>query len=367
MAYYIDLFSPETYETFTKSDRTTSGFRQRQQSQASKVEPGDKLICYLTKLSRWVGVLEVTSEAFKDSTPLFLGEDDPFIIRFKVKPLVWLEKEKGVPIREDKVWNTLSFTKGSDKNSSQWTGKVRASLGQLTGGDGPFLEKLIFDQGNTGQIYEIDAKEYDRLVTHKVRREDKLVTVTVPQNTAAENEPPTEPVNEVRESIQMQALLAEIGAKMGMSIWIPRNDKAAVVKEWKGESKPLISTLPLNYDETTLKTIEQIDILWLKGRSIVRAFEVEHTTSIYSGILRMADLLALQPNINIKLHIVAPYARRDKVFEEIRRPVFTYLEKGPLKESCTYISYDSIRELSKEKHLSHLSDKVLDEFAEEAD
>jgi hypothetical protein len=39
--------------------------------------------------------------------------------------------------------------------------------------------------------------------------------------------------------------------------------------------------------------IERIDVLWLKGRSIKRAFEVEHTTSIYSGILRMADLLAL--------------------------------------------------------------------------
>src|SRR5690242_21750466 len=33
--------------------------------------------------------------------------------------------------------------------------------------------------------------------------------------------------------------------------------------------------------------------------SIVRAFEVEHTTSVYSGILRMADLLALQPNMDI--------------------------------------------------------------------
>ena len=68
----------------------------------------------------------------------------------------------------------------------------------------------------------------------------------------------------------------------------------------------MLDRLPLNYDETTLSTIEQIDVIWLKGRSIVRAFEVEHTTSVYSGLLRMADLLALQPNMNINLHIVAP-------------------------------------------------------------
>jgi hypothetical protein len=41
---------------------------------------------------------------------------------------------------------------------------------------------------------------------------------------------------------------------------------------------------------------EQIEVLWLKGRAIQRAFEVEHTTSIYSGILRMADLLTWRSN-----------------------------------------------------------------------
>ena len=162
-------------------------------------------------------------------------------------------------------------------------------------------------------------------------------------------------------------MLAGIGAQMGLKIWIPRSDRAAVLGEWKAEHQPLLENLPLNYDETTIKTIEQIDVLWLKGRAIVRAFEVEHTTSIYSGILRMADLLALQPNMNIKLHIVAPFARRDKVFQEIQRPVFSLLDEGPLSERCTYLSYDSIEEIAKEKHLAHLSGSVLDEYAEEAE
>lgn len=73
----------------------------------------------------------------------------------------------------------------------------------------------------------------------------------------------------------------------------------------------------------TIRTIEQIDVICLKRRAIVRAFEVEHTTAVYSGILRMADLLALQPNMDINLHIVAPGARREKVFQEIQRPVFS--------------------------------------------
>jgi hypothetical protein len=79
----------------------------------------------------------------------------------------------------------------------------------------------------------------------------------------------------------------------------------------------------------------------------------------------MADLLALQPNMDIKLHIVAPIERRDKVFQEITRPVFSLLDKGPLSEICTFISYDSLKELSKDRHIQHMSDSVLDEYAEE--
>jgi hypothetical protein len=81
----------------------------------------------------------------------------------------------------------------------------------------------------------------------------------------------------------------------------------------------------------------------------------------------MADLLALQPNMDIKLHIVAPIARRDKVFSEIRRPVFSLLERGPLTDSCTFLAYDNIRELASDKHLAYLTDSVLDEYAEEAE
>jgi hypothetical protein len=365
VAYFLNLFSPETYEAFTKSGREISGFRLRHQNTAARVQIGDKLICYMTKLSRWVGILEVTSAYFIDDTPLFYPTDDPFVTRFKVKPLVWLTKEKSIPIHDDRVWNTLSFTREHVKGSSQWTGAVRTSLKQLDDSDARFLEEFMLSQANDGEDFEIDDQEYRKLVPHTVHRLDRVVSVTVPQE--SEGEPETPLPGEVRDSIKMQALLASIGSQMGMKIWMPRNNRAAALTQWQDDGNALIDVLPLNYDETTIKTIEQIDVIWLRRRAIVRAFEVEHTTSIYSGILRMADLLALQPNMNIKLHIVAPVERREKVFQELRRPVFSLLDEGPLAESCTYLSYDSIEELAKQKHLVHLSDSVLDDYAEEAE
>lgn len=367
MAYYLDLFSPETFEAFSHSAQDISGFRPRQEKTASRIQVGDKLICYMTKLSRWVGLLEVVSPYFKDNSPIFINENDPFVVRFQVKPIVWLDKEHAIPIRDDSVWQTLSFTKDHDKNSAVWTGRVRSSLTQISQRDGQFLEKMLLSQARNAVTYPLDEREQQKFVTHTVRRLDKIVAVSVPQDTETEPTLSPQQLPETRESIKVQALLASIGAKMGMRLWIPRSDRSAIMAEWKNDSYPVLDVLPLNYDETTLKTIEQIDVLWLRGRAIVRAFEVEHTTSIYSGILRMADLLALQPNMDIKLHIVAPYERRDKVFQEIRRPVFSLLEKGPLSESCTFISYDSLRELAQQKHLAHLSDSVLDEYAEDAE
>ena len=81
----------------------------------------------------------------------------------------------------------------------------------------------------------------------------------------------------------------------------------------------------------------------------------------------MADLCALIPNINVALHIVAPEARREKVFQEITRPVFSLLENSPLSERCTYLSYGSVEELGDLDYLPHSKDTLLDEFVEYAE
>ena len=201
---------------------------------------------------------------------------------------------------------------------------------------------------------------------HTVKRTDKSLSVSVP-STGEEKVHEEIKSQEIRESLQIQAAVAEIGCRMGCTVWLPKADRAKVLTKWQAPQGILLEELPLNYDDTTLRTIEQIDVLWLRKRSIVRAFEVEHTTSIYSGLLRMADLIALQPNMNISLHIVAPAAKRDKVFQEIRRPVFSLLEGRALSEICTYLFYESVKDLLAAKHLDHLSDAVIEDYEEKAE
>lgn len=272
-----------------------------------------------------------------------------------------MDIDKSIPIFEDILWKELHFTQ--DK---MWTSMIRSSLRELNEHDGKILINALMNQiGDNAKQYqltEVDQKKL-KLQKHTVKTHEKVITVSVPENETDNKNSVTEDI-EVRESIKIQAELARIGDQMGMKIWIPRSDRQRVLLYLKGKFDSFVDSLPLNYDSTTLTTIENIDVLWLKGRSIIRAFEVEHTTSIYSGILRMADLMALQPNLDIRAHIVAPEERKEKVFQEITRPVFSLLEGRPLSERCTFISYDSVLELAKEKRLQYMNDMVLEEYQE---
>jgi len=225
MAYYIDLFSPETYEAFTRSNRDISGFRLRHRGMADRIKPGDVFVCYLTRLSRWFGLLEVVDGPFIDDTPRFVPDDDPFVVRFHVRQLVWLGMEQAIPIHDELIWSGLSFTKGLERASTAWTGKVRGSLVRLDDRDGRFLVDALTAQSTLGKPYPLNEQDTKKLKTHTVNRPDKVVAVSVPDDSAAGDDVPEVEGAETRESTRVQALIAQIGARMGMTIWVPRADR----------------------------------------------------------------------------------------------------------------------------------------------
>jgi hypothetical protein len=194
----------------------------------------------------------------------------------------------------------------------------------------------------------VDQRQLDR--KYRVERQKgrkrihKQVTVPEPDDVTSRAAPAVldEPAA-VSLHTEMQYRLLRLGADLGLSVWVARNDRSKVCGEYRlGEMPGLVNELPDRFNEATARTIELIDVLWLKGRSIVAAFEVESTTSIYSGLLRMSDLLALEPDLDIQLFIVAPDERRSKVEQEILRPTFNLGEK-PLSEKCGFLPFDAFK------------------------
>ena len=94
-SYWLDLFTGTTWEEFLAAGGEVSGFRERRWKTVQQMKPGDYLLCYLTGISRWIGVLEVVSEAFKDITPI--SKDEAFPARVRVRQVATLPPGDGRP------------------------------------------------------------------------------------------------------------------------------------------------------------------------------------------------------------------------------------------------------------------------------
>ena len=76
------------------------------------------------------------------------------------------------------------------------------------------------------------------------------------------------------------------------------------------------------------EAVRLIDVLWIDNATgqVRAAFEVEHTTSIYSGIVRLLDLaLGASDQAKKALFLVAPDEREEDVRLQIHRPAFRHV------------------------------------------
>jgi hypothetical protein len=150
-------------------------------------------------------------------------------------------------------------------------------------------------------------------------------------------------------------------------VWAARNDRN---REYRGrrfaDMPNMRSELPQQFDPVTNRTIQLIDVLWLRGNMIAAAFEIESTTSIYSGLLRMSDLIAMQPNLNIPLYLVAPDDKREKVIQEVNRPTFSLQLDPALADICRFISFSALRQRlpEMESYVRYLRPDFLEELSE---
>ena len=145
---------------------------------------------------------------------------------------------------------------------------------------------------------------------------------------------------ELSNHILMQWYLIELGLKAQSNVWIPKNDQQKIKKKYnfshfEEEFKTGID-IPIKY-------INNIDCIWKREFNIHAAFEIENTTEIYSGLLRLSDLLIAAPNTRYPMYIVAPSEKKNKLFEQIKRPTFNKLE---LHKYIKYLSYENLKAVS---------------------
>ena len=130
---------------------------------------------------------------------------------------------------------------------------------------------------------------------------------------------------------RMQAHLLKVGRALGYEVWVARNDRSAPNCHGGGTlgEGTRLRLPPLDLTLEVLGTVELIDVLWLQEGQVVCAFEVEKSTSIYSGILRLQDLSLSLPAPAPHLYLIAPDEREGEVRAQLARPTFQGLENRP--------------------------------------
>lgn len=138
---------------------------------------------------------------------------------------------------------------------------------------------------------------------------------------------------------EMHHHLARLGKSLGYDVWIALNDHK---REWNhqklGEFSIRNLSLP-EIPESVRDTILLIDVLCVQNGDIVCAFEVEKSTSIYSGILRLNDLSMSLSHDNCNFYLVAPDKREKEIKAQLMRPSFLQANTCPI----SYILFSDLR------------------------
>ncbi|MSO93349.1 MAG: hypothetical protein EXQ86_08120 [Rhodospirillales bacterium] len=317
--YWRDHYTLNTWKSFRRSSGKVASFRESDRRHLGPMKPGDYLLCYLADAERWVGVLEVDGYPFpaRPSPPSRARGRTGGLAGVPVIPVAVLSPETGVPfaILEDRPETVRLRTDGAAGE--------RRSGGGLKSCDRTFGEAVA------------------AAVVEKAR--DLALRPSAPAAPALDLSGEPRISENPTLHTEIQWLLAKLGDDMGLHVWVARNDRH---RDFKGHRftglARLVDALPVQFDAKTTRTVELIDVLWLQGKAIVSAFEIESTTSIYTGLLRMADLVAMQPNLNIPLFLVAGAERRAKVLGEVNRPAFSRLNP-PLNQICRFIAFETLR------------------------
>ena len=221
----------------------------------------------------------------------------------------------------------LGMREGILRMNTRWRGQLSNDLGAIAG--------LLFDVGSGRYAAPPRADDVAAVAAWKADLE------RVREDSERERKQRAAATEGDRTHTQVQGWLRDLGLALGFSVWIAANDRSrALGNGVLGDG--CLERLPAALQEAPgADAVRLIDVLWLdraNGR-VVAAFEVEHTTSIYSGIVRLLDLAHGAPEQAVEgLFLVAPDEREHEVRAQLARPAFRRIGERHLR----YLPYGEL-------------------------
>jgi len=237
-----------------------------------EAQPGDPCLAYVSGRKIFAGLGKITGGYYRDKM-----SDFPHRIRLEMR----LNIDNGVPLHS--LSKDLQFIKNRTN-------------------PGVFLRR---------GVVKIPLSDYQ-----------VIKAALEPQLTADELQPSmragSEEAGEVKSHSEAEAALLELGNLLGFETFVTADDGN---KDCQGKLLSQIATLkemPEFTAQEILDTARHIDVIWFEDKFPVHCFEIEHSTGVSQGLLRLFQLRGL----NTGFTVVAPAEAQGKFEREVEKAPF---------------------------------------------
>jgi 16S rRNA G966 N2-methylase RsmD len=144
----------------------------------------------------------------------------------------------------------------------------------------------------------------------------------------------------INQHSELIAILALIGEGQGYDIWIGKREQSEKDNGLVARGKELREYMTIKELKVSnagnQEVIEQIDLLWIKGRNIKAVFEVESTTSMTSALLRGSNIDQV-----VDKFMVIPEEREPQFKNKMTSPLFNEHFEN---ENWKILYFDTLRQ-----------------------
>lgn len=124
----------------------------------------------------------------------------------------------------------------------------------------------------------------------------------------------------IKTHTEAESILLQLGQLLGFDTYTP--DPSEVAYEEPLSVYSTFKDLPPFTHEDFLRTVKEVDVIWFKEDFPEMCFEIEHTTGVSLGLLRLYHIR----KFNAKLFIVAPIEVKNKYDNEINKEPFRLIQ-----------------------------------------
>jgi predicted RNA-binding protein len=141
---WIIVGSSDNFAATRELGFTMQGIKSRHRKKAQAMQPGDRIVWYITGVKAFAGFATITSEFFEDHTPIWKSKDpkkdaEDYPFRVKIEPVITLDTADFVPA--EPIARQMTYV--SKWPAANWTLAFQGNVHKIDDQDFELIESAL--------------------------------------------------------------------------------------------------------------------------------------------------------------------------------------------------------------------------------